>query len=109
MPVMAIWRRGKPDALLQHSDRGSQYTSDQSQWLMADHGAICSIEPIEQRLGHRLLVLEDRAHRAQGVLNHGTKPMPMFSTILNTSTFYRASALNDRIFESYGVRATIRR
>jgi len=25
--VMAIWRRGKPDALLHHSDRGSQYTS----------------------------------------------------------------------------------
>jgi putative transposase len=23
---MAIWRRGKPDALLHHSDRGSQYT-----------------------------------------------------------------------------------
>lgn len=25
--VMAIWRRGKPDALLHHSDRDSQYTS----------------------------------------------------------------------------------
>ena len=25
--MMAIWRRGKPDALLHHSDRGSQYTS----------------------------------------------------------------------------------
>lgn len=23
--VMAIWRRGKPDALLHHSDQGSQY------------------------------------------------------------------------------------
>jgi putative transposase len=22
---MAIWRRGKPDALLHHSDQGSQY------------------------------------------------------------------------------------
>ena len=36
--VMAIWRRGKPDALLHHSDRGSQYTSEQFQRLMADHG-----------------------------------------------------------------------
>jgi putative transposase len=26
--VMAIWRRGKPDALLHHSDQGSQYTSE---------------------------------------------------------------------------------
>ena len=41
--VMAIWRRGKPDALLHHSDRGSQYTSEQFLRLMADHGVICSM------------------------------------------------------------------
>jgi putative transposase len=41
--VMAIWRRGKPDALLHHSDRGIQYTSEQFQRLMADHGVVCSI------------------------------------------------------------------
>jgi putative transposase len=41
--VMAIWRRGKPDARLHHSDRGSQYTSEQFQRLMADHGVICSM------------------------------------------------------------------
>ena len=41
--VMAIWRRGKPDALLHHSDRGSQYTSEQFQKLMADHGLVCSM------------------------------------------------------------------
>lgn len=39
--VMAIWRRGKPDALLHHSDRGSQYTAEQFQRLMADHGIVC--------------------------------------------------------------------
>ena len=31
--MMAIWRRGKPDALLHHSDQGSQYTSEQFQIL----------------------------------------------------------------------------
>jgi putative transposase len=41
--VMAIWRRGKPDALLHHSDRGSQYTSEQFQKLTADHGVVCSM------------------------------------------------------------------
>jgi putative transposase len=41
--IMAICRRGKPDALLHHSDRGSQYTSEQFQRLMADHGVICSM------------------------------------------------------------------
>jgi putative transposase len=41
--IMAIWRRGKPDALLHHSDRGSQYTSEQFQRLMVDHGVTCSM------------------------------------------------------------------
>ena len=41
--VMAMWRRGRPDALLHHSDRGSQYTSDQFQRLMADNGVACSM------------------------------------------------------------------
>ncbi len=30
------------DALLHHSDRGSQCTSDQFQLLMADNGVVCS-------------------------------------------------------------------
>jgi len=41
--VMAIWRRGKSDALLHHSDRGSQYTSEQFQKLIADHDVVCSM------------------------------------------------------------------
>jgi putative transposase len=41
--VMAIWRRGKPDALLHHSDQGSQYTSEQFQRLMTDNGITCSM------------------------------------------------------------------
>ena len=59
--MMAIWRRGKPDALLHHSDQGgaaqgsgdaqhrwngcggSQYTSEQFQRLMADNGVTCSM------------------------------------------------------------------
>lgn len=34
--MMAIWRRGKPNALLHHSDQGSQYTSEQFQKLIAE-------------------------------------------------------------------------
>ena len=41
--MMAIWRRGKPEALLHHSDRGSQYLSEQFQRLMADYGIVCSM------------------------------------------------------------------
>ena len=41
--LMAVWRRGKPDALMHHSDRGSQYASEQFQRLMADSGIVCSM------------------------------------------------------------------
>jgi putative transposase len=41
--TMAIWRRGKPEALLHHSDQGSQYTSEQFQRLLADHSITCSM------------------------------------------------------------------
>jgi putative transposase len=41
--IMAIWRRGKSDALLHHSDQGSQYTSEQFQRLLADNGVVCSM------------------------------------------------------------------
>jgi putative transposase len=49
--LMAIWRRGKPDALLHHSDQslprtrsgGSQYTSKQFRKLMEDNGVACSM------------------------------------------------------------------
>ncbi len=41
--VMAIWRRGRPDALLHHSDQGRQYTSEPFQRLMADNGVVCSM------------------------------------------------------------------
>lgn len=41
--MMAVWRRGKPHALLHHSDRGSQYTSDAFQRLLGDLGVTCSM------------------------------------------------------------------
>ena len=41
--MMAIWRRGKPDSLLHHSDQGSHYTSEPFQPLAADHGITCSM------------------------------------------------------------------
>jgi len=41
--MMAVWRRGRPDALLHHSDRGSQYTSDDFQRLLRELGITCSM------------------------------------------------------------------
>jgi putative transposase len=41
--VMAIWRRGTPNTVLHHSDRGSQDTSEPFQRFLADHGITCSM------------------------------------------------------------------
>ena len=41
--MMALWRRGKPESLLHHSDQGSQYTSDQFQRLLTEQGITCSM------------------------------------------------------------------
>ena len=41
--IMALWRRGKPEELLHHSDQGSQYTSEDFQRLLAHHGIACSM------------------------------------------------------------------
>jgi putative transposase len=41
--LMAVWRRGKPHALMHHSDRGSQYVNEQFRCLMADSGIVCSM------------------------------------------------------------------
>ena len=41
--TMAIWRRGATDALVHHSDRGSQYTSEAFQRLLRDLGVTCSM------------------------------------------------------------------
>jgi putative transposase len=41
--MMAVWQRGKADALLHHTDQGSQYTSEQFQYLLADNGITCSM------------------------------------------------------------------
>jgi len=41
--VTAIWRRGRSQAVLHHSDRGSQYTADAFQRLLRDLGVTCSM------------------------------------------------------------------
>lgn len=40
--IMAIWRRQPDPELLHHSDQGRQYTCEQTQKLLADHGIECS-------------------------------------------------------------------
>jgi putative transposase len=41
--MMAMWRRGRPESLMHHSDRGSQYTSESFQRLLKDLDITCSM------------------------------------------------------------------
>ena len=41
--LMAIWRRKPGKGLIHHSDRGSQYCSDDFQKLLEQHGMVCSM------------------------------------------------------------------
>jgi len=75
--MMAIWRRGKPSALLHHSDRGSQYTSEQFERLMADHRVTCSMSRSgncwdNAAMAKLLLNAEDRADGTQNVSDQGS-------------------------------------
>ena len=41
--MMALFRRGRPQAVMHHSDQGSQYTSEDFQRLLDSHGITCSM------------------------------------------------------------------
>jgi len=41
--LMAIWRRKPGKGLIHHSDRGSQYCSDDFQAILTRHGIVCSM------------------------------------------------------------------
>ena len=44
--IMALWRRGRVEMLLHHSDQGSQYTSAEFQDLLKAHGITCSMSKL---------------------------------------------------------------
>ena len=100
--VMAIWRRGKPDALLHHSDRGSQYSSEQFQRLMADHGVVCSMSgsgnvwdnaTMEKASSRRSRRSVQRANCTE----RETRQERMCSTTLSASTIRSAGTLRSAI------------
>ena len=74
--IMAIWRRGKPDALLHHSDQWQpvhQRTVPAADGRSRRH---LQHEPLRQRLGQcgdgeLLLIAQDRAHGTQDVPDAG--------------------------------------
>ncbi|MCP2132795.1 transposase InsO family protein [Bradyrhizobium ottawaense] len=99
--LMAVWRRGKPDALMHHSDRGSQYVSEQFQRLMADSRHRLQHESVRQRLGQRgdgelLLVAETRTHRAQN-LSHQERGQSRCVRLHRAVLQHDPTSLDDRL------------
>ena len=108
--VMAIWRRGRSHTVLHHSDRGSQYTSEPFQRLLADHGVTCSRESGGQCLGQcgegeLLLLAQDRAHSREAVPD--TSPGEGRCVRLHRMLLQSAAAtLHVGLAQSHGVRKT---
>ena len=106
--IMAIWRRGKPDALLHHSDQGSQYTSEQFQRLMADNGVTCSMSRSGNCLGQRrdgelLLLAQDRTDRAEDLSNARSgqgRRVRLYRALLQSD----APALDTGLSQPHGLR-----
>ena len=92
--VMAIWRRGKPDALMHHSDRGSQYTSEQFQRLMADHGVVCSMSRSGNVWDNAAIESFFSSLKTERIdrktTGRGTRPGPKCSTTSSASTIRSA-------------------
>lgn len=44
--MMALWRRQDKSSVILHSDRGSQYTSDEYQLFLKGHNVICSMSAV---------------------------------------------------------------
>jgi putative transposase len=44
--IMAVWQRHNKIPVILHSDRGTQFTSDEYQQYLKDHGLICSMSAV---------------------------------------------------------------
>jgi len=71
--LMALWQREETTEVILHSDRGTQFTSDEYQTFLAGHNLICSMSAVgtcadnaaaESFFG---LLKRDRVHRRQYV------------------------------------------
>jgi putative transposase len=91
--LMAIWRRGKPQALLHHSDQGSQYTSEPFQALLADHGIACSMNRAGNMWDNAAMGLS-LTRRSQG------RWVQLYRALLQSPP----PSFDDRLCQSHGVR-----
>ena len=97
---------GKPDALIHHSDRGSQYTSDQFQRLMADHGVACSMSRSGNVWDHAAMESFFSPLKTERTARkiYRTRDEARANVLYRALVQHQASALDDRLSQSYGAR-----
>ncbi|WP_456238139.1 IS3 family transposase [Mesorhizobium neociceri] len=108
--IMAIWRRGKSDSLLHHSDQGSQYTSDQFQTPDGRPRHYVFDEPVGQRLDNAAMEsffssLKTERSSPQGLQDESCRQgrcVRLHRALLQSS----AKALHTGLSEPRGVRGT---
>ena len=103
--MMAVWRRGKPVALLHHSDQGSQYTSEHFQKLLDEQGITCSMSragEVWDSSAMESFFSSLKAERtARKVYAHEGRPVQMCSTTSSASTTRRAGIRRSAISVPY--------
>lgn len=82
--TMALWRRGKPEGVIVHSDQGSTYSSGDYQQIMKDHRLKCSMSRRGECLGNAVAEsffgslktehVDDEKYRSRGEAQTPIKP-----------------------------------
>lgn len=88
--LMAVWRRGKADALLHHLDQGSQSTCDQFQRLPADNSITCLMSRAGNVRDNSAMASFFSSPRTNGRPKRSTapatEPVPTSLAVLSAST-----------------------
>ncbi|MFO1432728.1 MAG: IS3 family transposase [Candidatus Competibacteraceae bacterium] len=69
--TMVVWRRQPPAGQRVHSDRGSQYASNDHQKLLAQHGFLCSMS--RKGDGYDKAAMESFFHTLKGEQTEGQR------------------------------------
>jgi len=105
--MMSVWRRGKPVALLHHSDQGSQYTSEHFQKLLDEQGITCSMSRAGEVWDNSAIesfFSSLKAERTARKVYRTRGPVQMCSTTSSASTTRRAGIRRSAISVSYSSR-----
>ncbi|RMX06839.1 IS3 family transposase [Corticibacter populi] len=106
--MMAVWRRGKPVALLHHSNQGRQYTIEHFQTRLKEQGITCSMsragEVLDNSAMEGFFSSLKTERTARKVTVPGSRPGPTCSTTLSGSTTRHAGIRRSGMSVPYSLR-----